>query len=126
MAVNSALGIEQFAADIIHDEELRKLMTKIQVIRDAEIERIHQEDADKLASKVEIICRNGQVLTRQVDFPKGDPDNPVSWEEAKAKFMHLAVPVYGQQSAGKLCELIEHIENCDDFAQSLAECWKEG
>ncbi len=120
------VGIEQFAADIIHDEELRKLMTKIQVIRDAEIERIHQEDADKLASKVEIICRNGQVLTRQVDFPKGDPDNPVSWEEAKAKFMHLAVPVYGQQSAGKLCELIEHIENCDDFAQSLAECWKEG
>lgn len=121
-----AVGIEQFAQDVIYDGKVRGLMAKTKVIRDAAVEKIHQEDASKLASRIEIVCNNGAVHELQVDYPKGDPDNPVTWEEAKAKFMHLAVPVYGQQQAGKLCSLIENLEECEDFAQGLAQCWKEG
>lgn len=121
-----AVGIEQFAQDIIYDGKVRGLMAKTKVIRDAAIEKIHQDDASKLASKVEIVCNDGTVYELQVDYPKGDPDNPVTWDEAKAKFMHLAVPVYGQQQAGNLCRLIENLEECEDFAQGLAQCWKEG
>lgn len=126
MLTFGAVGIEQFAQDVIYDADVRKLMSKTKVIRDAAIEKIHQEDASKLASRLEIVCSDGKVLELQVDYPKGDPDNPVTWEEAKAKFMHLAVPVYGQQQAGKLCNLIENLEECEDFAQGLAQCWKEG
>ncbi len=126
MLAFGAVGIEQFAQDIIHDAAVRGLMAKTKVIRDAAIEKIHQEDASKLASRLEIVCSDGKVLELQVDYPKGDPDNPVTWEEAKAKFMHLAVPVYGQQQAGNLCSLIENLEECEDFAQGLAQCWKEG
>ena len=44
------------------------------------------------------------------------------WNEAKEKFMHLAVPVYGEAKAEKLCRLIEHLEKCEDFAKDLAAC----
>lgn len=126
MLTFGAVGIEQFAQDVIHNTEVRDLMSRTKVIRDAAIEKIHQEDASKLASRLEVVCKDGTVHSMKVDYPKGDPDNPVTWEEAKAKFMHLAVPVYGQQQAGKLCSLIENLEECEDLAQGLAQCWKEG
>lgn len=126
MLTFGAVGIEQFAQDVIHNTEVRNLMSRTKVIRDAAIEKIHQEDASKLASRLEVVCKDGTVHSMKVDYPKGDPDNPVTWEEAKAKFMHLAVPVYGQQQAGKLCSLIENLEECEDLAQGLAQCWKEG
>lgn len=126
MLTFGAVGIEQFAQDVIYNTEVRELMSRTKVIRDAAIEKIHQEDASKLASRLEVVCKDGTVHSMKVDYPKGDPDNPVTWEEAKAKFMHLAVPVYGQQQAGKLCSLIENLEECEDLAQGLAQCWKEG
>lgn len=126
MLTFGAVGIEQFAQDVIYNTEVRELMRRTKVIRDAAIEKIHQEDASKLASRLEVVCKDGTVHSMKVDYPKGDPDNPVTWEEAKAKFMHLAVPVYGQQQAGKLCSLIENLEECEDLAQGLAQCWKEG
>lgn len=126
MLTFGAVGIEQFAQNVIHNTEVRDLMSRTKVIRDAAIEKIHREDASKLASRLEVVCKDGTVHSMKVDYPKGDPDNPVTWEEAKAKFMHLAVPVYGQQQAGKLCSLIENLEECEDLAQGLAQCWKEG
>lgn len=126
MLTFGAVGIEQFAQDVIHNTEVRDLMSRTKVIRDAAIEKIHQEDTSKLASRLEVVCKDGTVHSMKVDYPKGDPDNPVTWEEAKAKFMHLAVPVYGQQQAGKLCSLIENLEECEDLAQGLTQCWKEG
>lgn len=126
MLTFGAVGIEQFAQDVINNTEVRDLMSRTKVIRDVAIEKIHQEDASKLASRLEVVCKDGTVHSMKVDYPKGDPDNPVTWEEAKAKFMHLAVPVYGQQQAGNLCSLIENLEECEDLAQGLAQCWKEG
>ena len=122
MMKDGAAGIEQFAPKAINDPVTRALMKKITVVPDAEIEKVHVENPAKLASKVIIRLKDGRVLERQVDFPKGDPDNPLSWEEAKDKFMHLAVPVYGEVKSRKLCELILHLEKAEDFAACLAGC----
>lgn len=122
MMKDGAAGIEQFAPKAINDPVTRALMKKITVVPDAEIEKVHVENPAKLASKVIIRLKDGRVLERQVDFPKGNPDNPLSWEEAKDKFMHLAVPVYGEVKSRKLCELILHLEKAEDFAACLAGC----
>jgi 2-methylcitrate dehydratase PrpD len=97
-------------------------MNRTEVIPDAEMEKVHDENPAKLASKVVLVLKDERKLERQVDFPKGDPDNPLTWNEAKEKFMHLAVPVYGEAKAEKLCKLIEHLEKCEDFAKDLAAC----
>ena len=67
-------------------------------------------------------CKDGRVLELQVDFPKGDPPNPMSWDESVAKFMSLAAPVYGEEKTAKLCGLIDNLEASADFAADLAEC----
>ena len=46
----------------------------------------------------------------------------MSWEETVAKFMSLATPVYGEEKARKLCDLVDNLENSKDFALDLAKC----
>ena len=101
---------------------MRDLMSRTDVILDAEMEKIHAENPAKLASKVVLVLKDGRELERQVDFPKGDPDNPLTWGEAREKFLHLAIPVYGEEKAKKLCGLVEHLEKSNDFAKDLAAC----
>jgi 2-methylcitrate dehydratase PrpD len=122
MLKNGVVGIEEFAPDVIQDPVVRGLMSRTEVILDTEMEKVHDENPAKLASKVVLVLKDGRILERQVDFPKGDPDNPLTWNEAKEKFMHLAVPVYGEAKAEKLCKLIEHLEKCEDFSVDLAAC----
>lgn len=125
MLKNGVAGIEQFRENVIHDEAVRCLMEKVQVIKDAAMERIHDTDPSKLASRVEIQLQSGDVLSMQVDYPKGDPDNPFTWKDACEKFMSLAVPVYGTERAQVLCNMVAHVEDYPDIAVALASCLKE-
>lgn len=122
MLKNGAVGIEEFTPEAIQDPVVRDLMSRTEVVLDSEIEKIHSDNPAKLASKVALILKDGRQVERQVDFPKGDPDNPLTWDEARAKFLHLAIPVYGEVKSKKLCELVEHLEKSEDFAKDLAEC----
>ena len=119
------VGIAQFSEECIHNKELTDLMQRIEVIRDEAMEQLHTADASKLASRVEIQLHNGQTLTMQVDYPKGDPENPLTWEELCAKFMSLAVPVYGEAKALRLQNWVASLEQCNDVAQALDACLKE-
>ena len=116
------MGVDRFLTEVIGDAEVRSLMAKTKVMRDAAIEAVHAADAAKLASKLIVRCKDGRVLELQVDFPKGDPPNPMSWDESVAKFMSLAAPVYGEEKTAKLCGLIDNLEASADFAADLAEC----
>lgn len=116
------MGVDRFLPEVIGDAEVRSVMAKTKVVRDPAIEAVHAADPAKLASKLVVRCKDGRVLEMQVDFPKGDPPNPMIWDESVAKFMSLAVPVYGEAKAAKLCKLIETLENSKDFAVDLAKC----
>ena len=116
------MGVDRFLPEVIGDAEVRGVMAKTKVVRDAAIEAVHAADAAKLASKLIVRCKDGRVLEMQVDFPKGDPPNPMSWEESAAKFMSLATPVYGEAKAAGLCALIDKLEASTDFAADLAKC----
>lgn len=116
------MGVDQFLPDVIDDAVVRGLMAKTKVVRDAAIEAVHAADPAKLASRLIVRCKDSRVLSLQVDFPKGDPPNPMTWEDSVAKFMSLVTPVYGAAKAAKLCALIDKLDTYDDFSAALAEC----
>ncbi len=113
------MGIEQFAPDIINDKEVQAIMKQIKIIKDPEIEALHTRDSSKLASKVVLYCMDGRTLEMQVDYPKGDPPNPMTWEESVKKFMNLVTPVYGEIKAEKFCQFFNNIEQVDDFNKAI-------
>ena len=119
------VGVAQFRQEVINDPEVRAIMARITVLEDPVIEQIHAENAAKLASAVEVELSNGKVLQMQVDYPKGDPDNPFTWEEATQKFLSLATPVYGAAKAGKLVALVADLEKSADFAVDLQKALED-
>ena len=42
---------------------------------------------------------DGRKLVSQVDYPKGSIQNPMSEDEMRGKFEHLAAPVLGERRA---------------------------
>ena len=54
----------------------------------------------------------GASHVAQVDHPKGSIQNPMSDQELRAKFDSLAVPVLGEERAGRLADRVRDIESC--------------
>lgn len=52
----------------------------------------------------------GGTYTRRSDFARGEPENPMSWEEVVGKYESLAEPVLGERRARTFRERIEDVE----------------
>lgn len=118
------MGVEEFAPDIIGDAVVRAAMERVKVIKDQAVEDIFLSDPAKLASKVELVTTDGQRFAMLVEYPKGDPPNPMTWAESVEKFTNLVEPVYGEARCKKLVNFIEKLDESVNFAKDLRECLK--
>lgn len=76
----------------------------------------------KRPAAVEVKTKRG-TFTREVRYPKGDPDNPMTWDDVSKKFMNQAEPVLGNALAREVIERTMAIEKEGDirgFVQKLA------
>lgn len=116
------LGIDEFTEEKLHDAELREAMRRFKVIADEQIDREYKEKPDRWAAVLKAETKDGKIMEQLVEYPKGDPPNPMTWEEMTEKFMSLSEPVYGREISLKLINLIENLEQCKDFKKALADC----
>ena len=50
-------------------------------------------------------------------YPKGDPENALSWDELKDKFRDITRPVFPEQKLSKqedIIEMVDGLEELDD------------
>ena len=80
-------GLEAFNSESLWDKEIRELMKRVELIADPEIDR---EYPSKWGATIEVELENGEVICKKTDFPKGDPENPVSEKELLEKFKSLS------------------------------------
>lgn len=95
------VGIEDFAAECISDSGIAELTRKVVVCSDDEITSLVPQ---KRAAIVEITTYNGNLHIERVDYPKGEPENPLTDEEIKDKFTSLAA--YGHKTREESDEII--------------------
>jgi len=111
--VDRALGTEQFLERRIHDPVILELARKVRVRADAGLDARYPEVTP---TRVEIVLDNGEVLTSQVDMPKGDPRTPMSRDELFAKFDHLAGLALDPERVAQVKDYIMNLERHDDVA----------
>jgi 2-methylcitrate dehydratase len=80
----------QFTMDKIMDPTIRAQLNKIFVVADPEIEKVFPALQRVV---VTIQTTDGRELSKQLDYPKGDPRNPLTDKEVEEKFEALAGPV---------------------------------
>lgn len=84
------------------------------MVVDPKIDRIYPRE---FPSIVEVELKDGRKITERVDAPKGSPENPLSNEEVKAKFLNLATTSLPLQKAEEIIALVENIENLPSIRQ---------
>ena len=78
------------------DPTIRAQLNKVEVVADPEIESLFPE---LQRVHVTIVTTDGREFSKQIDYPKGDPRNPLSDREIEEKFDALAGPVLSTDRA---------------------------
>ena len=102
MLVYGHLGESAFTPEATSDPRVRRLMDKITLVCDPELEASYQADRNRWAHRLEVTLEDGRVLTRQVEYPYGDFNNPFTWAYEHEKFHTLADGVLGPDRVAAL------------------------
>lgn len=80
-------GIAEFEEPYVSNPDILDLTQRVDIIPDEEISRLVP---DKRVAIVKAYMCDGKVLTEKVEYPKGEPENPLTSEENLAKFLSMA------------------------------------
>jgi 2-methylcitrate dehydratase len=69
---------------------------------------------------VVITLTDGRSFTEQLDYPKGDPRNPLTDQEIEEKFAALAEGVLSKPAQQRLKDAIWNLENVDSVSKLMA------
>lgn len=96
-------GLDEFTEEYICNPAIRAITNKVTV---SDVEYLTALCPQKRVAEVMVSTKEG-VFTKRVDYPKGDPENPLSREELEDKFRGLAM--YGGLTS----------EECDEFINEM-------
>ena len=71
---------------------------------------------------VTITTTDGREVTKQLDFPKGDPRNPLTDEEVEEKFDALADPVLSAAGRQRLKDAVWNLESAASISGLMDLC----
>jgi len=114
------VGLSAFTTDRLGDPKIQEVVRRISLVRDSELAKVYPEC---WPAAVEITTKAGQTHAARIDYPKGDPKNPMTQDELIAKFHNLATPALDEEQRRKTveaCMQLERIENLASFFDDLA------
>jgi 2-methylcitrate dehydratase PrpD len=86
-ALDGAAGLDQFTVEKARSPKIRELMSKVALVKDPRIEETFPRE---WPAHVVIELAGGRRHEKIVRYPKGDPENPLTWDEMETKFRTLA------------------------------------
>jgi 2-methylcitrate dehydratase len=107
----------QFTMEKILDATIRAQLKKVEVVGDPEIEKVFPALQRVI---VNITTVDGRSFTEQLDYPKGDPRNPLSDAEIEEKFAALAEGVLSISAQRKLKDTIWNLDKLDSVSKLMA------
>lgn len=110
------LGPEQFQREQWKDPKVIDLMSRIKITADPELDRLYPPARP---ADLEILTKKGERLRARVDYPKGDPHNPMTDAEVEAKFRRLARRLMGEGQIRRIIETVKNIEKVDDIGELM-------
>ena len=107
----------QFEMKKIMDPTIRAQLKKVEVVADPEIEKVFPALQRVI---VNLTATDGRTFTKQLDYPKGDPRNPLSDAEVEEKFAALAEGVLSERAQKKLKDAIWNLEKAGSVSKLMA------
>jgi len=106
----------QFTPGKIMDPVIRAQLNKIVVTADPEIEKAFPA-LQRVIARIQTV--DGREFSKQLDYPKGDPRNPLTDEEVEEKFEALAEPVMSRDTRRRAMDAIWNLEKQSSVAEIM-------
>jgi 2-methylcitrate dehydratase len=98
-AVRGRVGVDEFTDETVADPVVRAMILRTVVHQD---EELYKQVTNSMPGRVTVRTTDGREFTDEVLYPKGNPANPLTEDEFKAKFIDQAERVLGGQQADEL------------------------
>jgi 2-methylcitrate dehydratase len=109
----------QFEPEKIMDPRIREQLRKVEVVADPEIEKVFPKLQRVI---VTVKTTDGRELTKQLDYPKGDPRNPLTDREIEEKFDALAAPVLSDDRRHRVKDAVWGLEKLSTVTELMDLC----
>jgi 2-methylcitrate dehydratase PrpD len=117
------VGLEQFSENRFQGGETKQnsvsaLLRRVRVSVDQDLT---QKYPAAWPARVTITLPDGRKVTGASDFPRGNPENPVSTLELEEKFRSLIEPRFGSGTVIAALRALDHLEACEDMAAAFRD-----
>lgn len=112
--VNGKAAIDDFSMDYINNPTISSLTKKVEIVSSDELTALFPK---KCSAIVEVQTKDGRSYTERIDFPKGEPENPLSDIELEEKFISLAQ--FSNKPKEEYLQIIKCVWNLQDNLQNL-------
>ena len=107
-------SLAEYAPGVAERPEVRELMGRVRCVRDPGLD----EQFPRLwPAWAEVLTRDGRVLRSDIKYPKGDPENALTWDEMKGKFVDLSAPVISPERQREVIAAVEALEDMRDVRE---------
>ncbi len=114
--VYGEVGIRNFTEEALRDARVREMARKVFGKPELEFSRERSE----LSVIVEIKNKAGKVYSKQVDYPFGSPEDPMSLADVAAKFRHCcqySVKPIPKDNQDRVIQMVNGLEKVSDVSQ---------
>ncbi len=111
----NSTGPNEFKEDVLDDPEVIGLVNKITYELDPEAEAVYPT---AYPSTVIATMNDGRQFTAHVDYPKGDPENPVTHEEIINKFNVLTEKYFDKEKQSLIVKTLMDFEAVNNIAET--------
>lgn len=107
-------GINEFSSKYIEDTKVLSIAKKVKIYGSSELTQLVPQ---RRIAIVDISTYDGDKYLKRIDFPKGEPENPLSDAELKNKFLDLMS--FAKKSKEKGEKIIDTVFNLENRLQDL-------
>lgn len=121
--VKGSCSLEDFSEQSLGDPAIRRMAQLVTLGIDEELEALHPA---RWGARVEIATAGGESYSARTDFPRGDPENPLSDEQLAAKFRRLAGGSWEAEKVDELLGKVLQLERIEDVTDMFGQVKGEG
>ena len=104
-------SLDEYTEDALGRPEIKELISKVRCVQDPALEVNYPS---QWPAWVEVETSDGRKLRAEIQHPKGDPENALSWDELKDKFRRLTQPVIPSSRQEDIINAVESLEGLED------------